>query len=146
MEQCIFCQIIAGSIPAKKLFEDDEVIAVLDIYPAAQGHILLLPKKHSQNVEELDDDVFSHMGVIAQRMMIVMVANLKAEGVSVVVQNGAEAEQKAPHFIMHLIPRYKDDKLQLQIPRTEVDSKEIDELYKKLKPMIEQTISGQKLK
>jgi histidine triad (HIT) family protein len=146
MEQCIFCQIIAGAIPAKKLFEDDEVVAVLDIYPAAPGHILLLPKKHCQNVEELEDDVFSHMGAIAQRMIIVMIANLKAEGVSVVVQNGAEAEQKAPHFIMHLIPRYKDDKLQLQIPRTDVDSKQINELYKKLKPMIEQTISGQKLK
>ena len=77
MEQCIFCQIIAGAVPAKKLFEDDEVVAVLDIYPAAPGHVLLLPKKHCQSVEELDEDVFSHMGVIAQRMMVVMVANLK---------------------------------------------------------------------
>ncbi|MBW2987774.1 HIT family protein [Candidatus Woesearchaeota archaeon] len=146
MEQCIFCQIIAGAIPAKKLFEDDKVVAVLDIYPASPGHILLLPKTHSQNVEELDEDVFSHMGVIAQRMIIVMIANLKAEGVSIVVQNGGEAEQKAPHFIMHLIPRYKDDKLQLQIPRTNVDSKELDEVYVRLKSMIEQTISGQKLR
>ncbi len=86
------------------------------------------------------------MGVVAQRLTVAMIANLKAEGVSVIVQNGPDAEQKAPHFIMHLIPRYKDDKLQLQIPRTEVSMKDIDAIYKKLKPMIEQTMSGQKLK
>lgn len=133
-------------MPAKKLYEDDDVVAILDIYPASAGHLLLLPKNHCQTVEELDSEIFSHMGVISQRLTVAMIANLKADGVSVIVQNGAGAEQKAPHFIMHIIPRYKDDKLQLQIPRTEVSKKEIDALYKNLKPMIEQTISGQKLK
>ncbi len=145
MANCIFCQIISGNIPSKKLFEDDKVMAILDIYPANPGHILLIPKEHYTFVNEVPSDLFAHMGVISQRMSHILVTNLKAAGTTVIVQSGQDAGQKAPHFIMHIIPRAENDELKFAVPTNNVDKDDLDELYNKLRSLIAQTFPGQKL-
>lgn len=145
MANCIFCQIVAGNIPSKKMFEDEKVIAILDIYPANPGHILLIPKQHCALMEEVPEDVFSHMGVVSQRLSHILVTNLKAAGATVIVQSGPEAGQKAPHFIMHIIPRFEDDRLDLGMPANKIEQPDVDDLYEKLRPIIAQTFPAQKL-
>ncbi|MCK4670712.1 MAG: HIT family protein [Nanoarchaeota archaeon] len=145
MANCIFCQIVSGNIPSKKLFEDDKVMALLDIYPANPGHILLIPKEHYTFASEVPSDLFAHMGVISQRMSHILVTNLKAAGTTMIVQSGQDAGQKAPHFIMHIIPRAENDELNLAVPTNNIDKDDIDELYGKLRPLIAQTFPGQNL-
>ncbi|MBW3014553.1 HIT domain-containing protein [Candidatus Woesearchaeota archaeon] len=145
MANCIFCQIIAGNVPSKKLFEDDKVLAILDIYPASPGHILLIPKEHYMFMNEIPTDVFAHMGAISQRLSHILVANLKAAGTTVIVQSGQDAGQKAPHFIMHIIPRFENDGLALEVPTNKIEQSDIDDLYGRLKPILSQTFPGQKL-
>lgn len=145
MANCIFCQIVAGNVPSKKLFEDDKVLAILDIYPASPGHILLIPKEHYMLMNEIPTDVFSHMGVISQRLSHLLVTNLKAAGTTVIVQSGQDAGQKAPHAIMHIIPRFEGDGLNLAVPTNKIEQSHLDELYNKLRSIISQTFPGQKL-
>jgi len=133
-EQCIFCNIASGKIPAKKIYEDDKVIAVLDINPGAQGHILLLPKKHASVLPQLDEDIVGHMGMVAKQLSRSLIRALNVEGTSIFVANGALAGQRAPHVLMHIIPRVKGDDIALDLPINKFDEKTFETIYSKLVP------------
>ncbi len=114
-QQCIFCQIISGKIPSKKVYEDDKVIAVLDVNPAAIGHVLLLPKEHYAIMPQISDPEIGYLFSIAKHVSQAMLRSLKVEGTNIFVANGLAAGQKAQHFMIHIIPRKEGDKV-LEIP------------------------------
>lgn len=110
-KQCIFCQIISGKIPSKKVYEDAQSIAIMDINPAAPGHILLLPKEHYGLMPQVPDELLGSLFVIAKRLSQVMLKVLRVSGTNIFVANGLAAGQKAPHVIIHIIPRREGDGL-----------------------------------
>ena len=108
-ENCIFCHIVANRVASRKIYEDDKVLAVLDINPANPGHIILMPKEHYQIMPQLPDDDCAHLFMVAKALSHVCLRALKVEGTNIVVANGSLAGQKASHFMIHIIPRAKGD-------------------------------------
>ena len=112
-QQCPFCQIIAGKIPSKKIFEDDKVIAILDINPAVAGHALLLPKEHYGIMPFVPDEILAHMAKIAKYISKAFLKQLLVKGSNIFIANGQVAGQQAQHFMMHLIPREEGDGIEV---------------------------------
>jgi len=110
-QQCIFCQIIKGKIPAKKIFEDEHSIAILDINPATKGHILIMPKEHYAIMPQVPEQEIAHLSLVARTLSQLLLRVLRVGGTNVFIANGTAAGQKAQHFIIHLIPRKEGDKL-----------------------------------
>lgn len=108
---CIFCKIIAGEIPADKIFEDDDFIAFLDIKPNNLGHTLLVPKAHHKNIFDLPDDLLAKLGKHIQIIASAVLKGTEATGVNVGMNNGATAGQLVWHAHIHLIPRFVGDGL-----------------------------------
>lgn len=108
-QQCIFCQIISGKIPSKKVYDDEHCIIVMDINPATRGHCLLLPKQHFAIMPQIPEKILDHMFIVAKAISKVLLKSMRAEGTNIFVANGAAAGQRAPHFMIHIIPRKEDD-------------------------------------
>lgn len=105
MENCIFCKIANGEIPAATLYEDEEFRVILDLGPANKGHALILPKAHYANLYELPDETAAHAMVLAKKIVTKMKDLLPCDGYNIVQNNGEAAGQTVFHFHMHLIPR-----------------------------------------
>ena len=136
-QQCIFCHISAGRVAGKKVYEDDLVVAVLDINPANPGHVLLVPRKHVMILPQVEDDVLAHMGMVAKALSMVMLKSLKAQGVSVFIANGVVAGQRAPHFLMHIIPRVENDGVGLVLPELQIVKDEYQKLHGVMKSVMD---------
>ena len=132
-QQCIFCGIANGSVPSKKVFEDDKVTVVLDIYPANPAHLLILTKNHYSIFNQLSKEEVEHLAIISKRISELMFKVLKPEGINFFIANGPIAGQKAPHFILHAIPRFSGDGLNLEVPVTQIDEKELSAMYENMK-------------
>ena len=103
---CIFCKIIEGTIPAATIFEDDRVIAFLDIAPFEKGHFLVLPKHHATLLTDLSEDLLTHTMLIVQKLAANLLKALPCEGFNVLQNNGTCASQTIPHVHLHIIPRF----------------------------------------
>ncbi|MBT3835882.1 HIT domain-containing protein [Candidatus Woesearchaeota archaeon] len=110
-QQCIFCQIVQGKVPSKKVYEDDTCIAILDIQPATKGHLLLIPKEHYAIMPQVPDEVLQHLFKTSKRLSQALLRGLKVGGTSIFMANGQAAGQRALHFMIHLIPRKDGDKI-----------------------------------
>ena len=110
-QQCIFCQIVTGKIPSKKVYEDSICLAILDINPATKGHILLLPKEHYAIMPQVPEKILGHLSIVAKHVSQVVLKILRTDGTTVFIANGAAAGQRAQHFMIHLIPRRSGDGL-----------------------------------
>lgn len=108
-ENCIFCKIAAGEIPSATIYEDDDFRVILDIEPASKGHALILPKEHYANLYELSDELASKALIVAKKVITKMTEIVGCDGYNVVQNNGVAAGQTVFHFHIHLIPRYKED-------------------------------------
>ena len=108
-ENCIFCKIANGEIPAATLYEDDDFRVILDLGPASKGHALILPKEHAANLFELPDEIGAKALNVAKKVGGKLYRSLGAAGLNVVQNNGEAAGQTVFHFHIHLIPRYADD-------------------------------------
>ncbi|MBS7663374.1 HIT family protein [Pseudomonas lalucatii] len=105
--QNIFAQIIRGEAPCFKLYEDDEVLAFLDLFPQSLGHTLVIPKRvAARNLLEIDADSLGTLMAATQRLARALVDELQPAGVQVAQFNGAPAGQTVFHLHMHIIPRY----------------------------------------
>jgi histidine triad (HIT) family protein len=110
---CIFCKIIAGEIPSATVYEDNDFKAIMDIGPAAKGHIIILPKKHSDELYDLDDDTAAKALLVARRLAKAMKEELKCDGINMLQNNGEASGQTVFHFHLHLIPRFFGDQVQM---------------------------------
>jgi len=126
-KDCTFCQIIVD--PSKpKLYEDDKIVVLLHTVPAAQGHILIMPKEHYPIIEQVPDYIVSHAFTYANRMSTLLFETLNIQGTNILVHNGIEAGQEAAHFMIHVIPRMQDDGLNLQWQPKQVADEEMETL------------------
>ena len=131
-KQCIFCQIVAGKVQSRKIYEDDKVIALLDINPANPGHILLITKEHYSIMPQIPDDEVSHLFMIAKSLSNSMLRSIEAQGTNVIVANGIAAGQRAQHFMAHIIPRKENDNINFILPQRQMEQNEIEEIGNKL--------------
>jgi len=109
MNDCIFCKIAAGRIPATRVYEDDAVLAFMDIGPIVKGHTLVIPKAHHDPLTAVPADLLARVIGVVQRVAAAQMAGLKADGVNVHQSNGAAAGQVVPHVHFHVIPRFAGD-------------------------------------
>ena len=110
---CIFCKIANGEIPSKTVYEDERFRVILDISPASKGHAIILVKNHAANVFELSEEDASAIYVVAKKVATAMKKVLNCDGVNILQNNGEVAGQTVFHLHMHVIPRYKDDHVQI---------------------------------
>ncbi|MDD5291165.1 MAG: HIT family protein [Patescibacteria group bacterium] len=129
---CIFCKIIAGEIPSFKVYEDENVLAFLDIAPVNPGHTLVVPKKHYENMEEILEAELCKLTVVIKKIGKAVKDSLGAEGYNITENNGPVAGQIVPHLHFHVIPRRQDDGLKLW-PQEKYGEGEAEEIVKKIK-------------
>lgn len=128
-DDCIFCKIAAGEIPSRKLYEDEDVIVIMDLSPTSKGHSLIIPKEHCTNIYDIDEDVAAKVMRVAKRLAIKMTDALGCDGFNLLQNNGETAGQTMFHFHMHLIPRYKDaDNNMLKFTSVSLSDEEMDAL------------------
>ena len=108
---CIFCKIVAGDIPCLKIFEDEAVLAFLDIGPLAEGHVLVIPKTHVERLDEMDSDTVVAVARHLPRLGAAVVEATGAAGYNLLQNNGTVSGQVVMHVHFHLIPRAVDDGL-----------------------------------
>ena len=104
-EDCIFCKIVKGEIPCFKIYEDDRVLAFADINPISEGHVLIIPKNHAQDLWEIPSEDLTAIHLASQKIIQAMNEVLKPLGVAVLQLNGRGANQVVMHYHLHLIPR-----------------------------------------
>lgn len=131
-KQCIFCQIIASKIQSRKIYEDDKVLAILDINPANPGHVLLLTKEHYAIMPQLPDDEVSHVFVVAKSLSSSMLRSIDAKGTNIIVANGIAAGQRAQHFMVHIIPRKENDGISFALPQKPMEQNELETIGNRL--------------
>ena len=135
MEDCIFCKIVDGKIPAAKIYEDENVIGFLDIMPANKGHCLVVPKKHSETLADISDDDLYAIIKAAKRVAKALSLSLGA-AFNIVMNNGKEAGQIVSHAHIHLIPRFQKDRLRIKWSHLKYEGDEMREYAEKIKKFI----------
>ncbi len=118
VKDCIFCKIIAGEIPSKKVYEDDKVLVIMDIDPKADGHTLVIPKKHVTDFTEMSDEDVLMVNGIAKKVGLKIVDRLKARGITFAVNYGDS--QAVKHYHLHLLPNYTIE---------EMSGRSVEEIY-----------------
>ena len=124
-EDCIFCQIVAGDVPANVVDSDERTVTFMDIRPATRGHVLVVPRRHSHDLLDVDDQDLDACMVAARRAAERALERLGADGVNLLNSCGAAAWQTVFHFHVHVIPRYEDDPLRLPWTPEPGDEEEI---------------------
>ncbi len=132
MSDCIFCKIINKEIPSYKVYEDDNVLAFLDIAPVNPGHTLVIPKKHYVNLEEISNEELAELMKVVKKIGKALKKGLGVSGYNVMENNDPVAGQIIPHIHFHVIPRQKDDGLKLW-PQSEYGEAEADTVLRKIK-------------
>jgi len=113
MDDCIFCKIAAGEIPSATVYEDDDFRAILDLGPAAKGHTLVIPKSHSDNLLSVEPDTAAKALKVISKTANAIKEALGCDGINVVQNNGEAAGQTVMHLHFHIIPRYKNDSVNI---------------------------------
>lgn len=103
---CIFCDIIDGKIPSKKVYEDDEILSILDISQTTKGHTLVMPKKHYENFLQMPKDEYENLMAKVQMIASKVVKNMNANGCNILINTNEVAGQTVMHTHVHIIPRY----------------------------------------
>lgn len=118
---CIFCKIINGVIPSYKIYEDEQVLVFLDINPASNGHTLIIPKKHYQDMFDIDENTRSHIFEISKKIMNLLEQKLHCDGFTLIQNNGIVEEVK--HFHLHIKPAYKNEENLIILPVEDIYNK-----------------------
>lgn len=141
MTSCVFCQIIEGSIPSAKIYEDEHVYAFMDIMPLTKGHVLLIPKKHIENIYGFTEEDAANLFKVAPKIANILKDEFKPAGMNLLQNNGAFAGQSVFHYHLHFVPRYdKTDGFDLAFWEPKVDEfsqEKIQELAANLRAKLE---------
>lgn len=116
--KCVFCEIVSGSSPAEKIYENDSVLAFLDINPMNFGHTLIIPKEHYPDFSSVPVKVMCEIIIAAKALAPALKIAVNADGYNLVVNNGEAAGQSVYHFHFHVIPRFNSDfKMKLNLKK-----------------------------
>ncbi len=127
-QECIFCRIVAGEVPADKVLDDEAGIAFLDIGPVAEGHTLLIPRKHAETLADMSEEDAAGLLRNLPRLGRAVQSATGCEGVNVLQNNGSIAGQLVPHVHFHIIPRSPGDEFHFNWPAGAYTEGRIDEL------------------
>jgi len=116
MPDCIFCRIVAGEVPSHKVYEDDRVMAIMDIGHVNPGHTLVLAKPHVETMLEADEALAVQMFLAANRVAKALQKVLPSDGMTILQANRPAGFQTVPHLHLHVLPRFKDDGVELVWP------------------------------
>jgi histidine triad (HIT) family protein len=130
---CLFCRIVAGTIPSETIDSDERTVAFMDINPATPGHALVVPREHSADLLEIGEEGLTSTILAAQRLAKHMKGVLDADGINLINACGSAAWQTVFHFHIHVVPRYEDDPLKLPWVPEPGDSDEIARIAKRLR-------------
>ena len=134
MDDCIFCKIVRGDIPCYKVYENDSVIAWLDILPLSKGHLLVVPKNHYQNIHETPEETLCEVMKVARLMANKIKEELHPEAILINQNNGEKAGQTIMHYHMHIKPIYSDTNCNTEegkrMSLSQEEMKEVEEILK----------------
>lgn len=136
MEDCIFCKIVDGKIPATKIYEDDKVVSFLDIMPANKGHCLIVPKNHAQTLVEMHEEDLTATVKAVKKVARALSLSFGNASFNMVMNNGKEAGQIVNHAHIHLIPRFQKDRLRLKWSHLKYEGEEMNEYAEKIRKFI----------
>lgn len=120
---CLFCKIVNGEVPSKKIYEDEKVVAFLDAFPNVDGHTLIIPKKHYTDFLEMPADLIAHIHSVSQKLAPELIKKMNAESFSMRVNYGTM--QAIKHYHLHLLPNYDI------VKKATKDTEEVFEILKK---------------
>ncbi len=129
MTDCVFCKIVKGQIPSFKVYEDDRVYAFEDINPINKGHTLIIPKKHAENIWEMDEEDMTAVHKAAKKISQAIREALKPEGIACLQLNGRAVNQVVMHYHYHLIPKSAGEP-ELRMTQWELKPGNMDEIRK----------------
>lgn len=109
MSDCVFCDILAGQVPASFVYRDDRVVAFMDLRQAVEGHVLVIPRRHVRDIYALDETTAGHLMAIAVRIARALAADERPPGLNVWQSNGDAGGQEVPHVHLHVQPRRDND-------------------------------------
>jgi len=136
MEECIFCRIINGKIPAAKVYEDSNTISFLDILPANKGHCLIVPKKHYETLLDIPDSDLESLVKAAKKVAKALSLSLGNGSFNLIMNNGRTAGQLVAHAHIHIIPRFKGDRLRIKWTHKKYQDNEMKKLQEKIKKFV----------
>lgn len=113
MDDCIFCKIVRGDIPSLKLYEDDKILVILDRFPSSIGHTLVIPKTHAEDIYEMAKEEYGSAMEITSEFAKKIKEITNCDGINILQNNGREAGQTVFHTHIHIIPRYKNDNVNI---------------------------------
>ena len=122
VKDCTFCKIIRGEIPCCKVYEDDLILAFLDIAPFNHGHTVIIPKDHQNSITTLDEIYANRIIKIAPKIGVALMRTINAEGFNLFLNNGSVAGQTVWHCHMHVLPRFAGDKVVISSQPLKYDS------------------------
>jgi histidine triad (HIT) family protein len=117
-QQCVFCEIVHGTSPVSWVYQDDTVVAFMDVQPITQGHMLVMPREHAILITDINETAAMRTFAVSRWLAWVARRTLNASGVNLIVMDGEAAYQDVPHFHVHVIPRYPRDGFGLTFPAT----------------------------
>jgi histidine triad (HIT) family protein len=127
MSECVFCDLVAGTGESSIAYEDETLLALMDLNPVNPGHVLLVPRRHAPFLADLDEETGAHVFKIAMRMQqAIRRSGVRCEGINLFVADGEAAFQDVFHFHLHVIPRFQGDPFKIdadwkEAPRAELD-------------------------
>jgi len=133
MDDCIFCKIATGQIPSTKVYEDDDVLAFMDIGPISEGHTLVIPKRHYEKLDQCDPDTLAKISACLGRIAGAVKEAMSAEAYNVLCNNGRAAGQLVDHVHFHVIPRNSGDGVFTQWPSFQYPAGKAEELAEKIR-------------
>jgi len=137
VDDCIFCKIIKGDIPCFKLYEDEHTLAFMDINPANDGHALIIPKTHANDLLSIEPDSLAAVTMTARKVARAVSGTVKPEGINLMQCNGEAAGQSVFHFHMHVLPRAVGDELKMNWGLTPGDMDAIGKLAERIRSNLE---------
>ena len=141
MDECVFCQIVAGQSEASIFYEDEVVVGLMTIGPVTTGHAMVIPRQHVADLNELDEEIGRHLWTVTQRTAAaIRKSGIRCEGINLFLADGEAAFQEILHLHLHVFPRYKGDPFKLvadwdvKPPREELDlvARQIKHAYEQL--------------
>ena len=132
-ESCIFCRIVRKEAEASIVYEDHQVMVFMDARPVSEGHMLIIPKAHFESVYDISEELYGYIHKTAKRIAVALRAATKADGLSIVQQNGKAAGQEVFHLHVHLIPRYEGQKMPKFGETQPSPREELDQIMQKIK-------------
>jgi len=112
-QSCIFCSLADGKVPTNVIYQDEKIFACLDRNPGNPGHFIVFTRQHIENSFYMEDDIFSYLLLSSNKLLRKMIEVVQASSGNILLSNGQEAGQRVDHFIVHCIPRFKDDTVNL---------------------------------